>query len=166
MDTEFYGVAISLVSTIIGTVVGWILNNVQENNKNKAHLCYTLSIMTKAEIIKEGYYRENCVSGYCIKLFNLGNKPIFLDKIILKHKRKVILNYCVSECAILFPYNIYTCVLYDEEFEQIDLYCKKNKITKCKAILFDISGRKSKGKLDLFWANSFDEKNRTRSLFR
>ncbi|MHB8131306.1 MAG: hypothetical protein ACYDEX_20185 [Mobilitalea sp.] len=127
------------------------LNCIQESRNNRIKLCFSLRANgLEDELIKEELRTKYSESGYCMQIYNIGQIPFLFEHISLQYKKTTIID-CINteEQNAILPYKSYFYRLSMQEYDSILYHCKKEKLKECEVVAYDISGKKSKGSLDL-----------------
>lgn len=151
MNKEIVMAIIGVGGTLLGTVLGWALNCLQDSRSKKLKLCLSLQPGNlDSELMDEDLRTKTSESGYCMQIYNIGQMPFFFEQISLQYKKITIID-CINieEQNVILPFKSYIYQLNMQEYNSILYHCKNSKLKECKVIAYDISGKKAKSKLDL-----------------
>ncbi len=151
MTDEEATAIIGVAGTLLGTILGWILNCVYESRKSKFRLCVVLQASKDMDDTPRELKTKYSNSGYCLHCYNIGQSPFFIDNMTLFHKGTTIIDGIqASGNEAILPYNFCEYELTVQEYDNLLYHCQNLKIKKCDVVAYDISGKKCKAKLDLF----------------
>jgi hypothetical protein len=151
MDKEIILTIVGVLGTLFGTVLGWILNYLQDSRNKKIRLCFSLQPSNmEEELIDKEIRTKTSESGYCIQIYNISQIPFLFEQISLRYKKSIITDcFNTDEQKAIMPYKGCYYQLSEQDYDAILHHCKKNNLKECKVIAYDVSGKKGKGKLDL-----------------
>jgi hypothetical protein len=151
MDKEIIIAIIGGAGALLIAILGWALTHIQEKKRQGIKLCYALQpSRMEDDLIDKEFRTKTSESGYGIQIYNIGNVPFLFEQISLRYK-KTIINDCFNaeEQKTIMPYESYVYQLSEQDYDAILYHCKKSDLKDCDVIACDVSGKKSKGKLDL-----------------
>ena len=151
MDKEVILTLIGVLGTLFGTVLGFILNYLQDSRNKKIKLCFSLQPSNmEEELIDKELRTKTSESGYCIQIYNIGQIPFLFEQISLRYKKSIITDcFNTDEQKAIMPYQGCYYKLSEQDYDAILHHCKKSNLKECKVIAYDVSGKKGKGKLEL-----------------
>lgn len=143
---------ISVLGTLLGTILGWSLNCLYENNVRKVKLCYSLQpVANQDELVEYELRTKYSESDYCIEIYNVGNTPYLLERFSLVYKKSIIVDcFIVEDNKAIMPYESYTYHLNQQEYDSLLYHCNKSDIKECKVFAYDVGGKRCVGEIDLF----------------
>lgn len=151
MNSEMVNIIANIGYTLVGTILGWVLNVLYENKVKKVKLCYSLQQLANVEDnVNLELRTKYSDSDYCIEIYNVGSTPIVLEQISLRYEKKVIVDCIITdENKTIQPYDHYTYTLNMQEYDAILWHCKNANLKRCKVSAYDVSGKRIKGSIDL-----------------
>jgi hypothetical protein len=150
IDSGLIMAIIGVIGTLLGTILGWALNCIQERRNNRIKLCFSLRASgLEDELIKEELRTKYSESGYCMQIYNIGQIPFLFDIFLCSIKKQHILIALIQRNKMQY-YHIRAIFIDSVCRSMIQFcHCKKEKLKECEVVAYDISGKKSKGRLDL-----------------
>lgn len=108
-------------------------------------------VANQDELIERELRIKYSESDYCIEIYNVGNTPYLLERFSLIYKSCIIVDCIIAENnKVIMPYESYTYHLNEQEYDSLLYHCRKSDIKECKVFAYDVGGKKSVGKMDLF----------------
>lgn len=118
------------------------------NEKQSAKLSFSLT--TNGNQLEDGVYpTKTSPSGYSIKVYNIGEKPFYLETFSLEYAEKTIVDCVLSEETAIAPYENYEYELGWQEYDAILYHCKEAGLEKCDVVAYEVGGRTVSGEIDL-----------------
>lgn len=149
----------TLLGTILGSILTWLLT------RPRVKLAFSIQQQSDSDDSTPHNMRtKTSDSGYCIYCYNNGDKPFMLDNVCLYHKCSVVTELCISAITIK-PYDQYIYTINEQEYDNIRFHCEEENLKECDVYAYDVSGKKHKAKIDLFWpkmqadAENFENEN-------
>lgn len=143
-------IIISVISTILGSVLGWFLNCVYEKKIKKVKLSYSLQQSADINDTDHELRTKYSPSDYEIQIYNVSDTPYILNQISLRYGKHTITDCIITEeNKTIMPYTNYTYRLNEQEYDAIKWHCKKANLKECKVVAYDVNGKKCIGTLDL-----------------
>jgi len=116
------------------------------NKKKSVKLSF--SLMANGERLEDGVYpTKTSPSGYSIKVFNIGEKPFYLETFRLEYAEKTIVDCVLSEETAIAPYENYEYELGWQEYDAILYHCKEADLEKCDVVAYEVGGSTITGDL-------------------
>lgn len=149
MDNTVITTIISVIGALAGAIIGSELTHYFDKQDKKIKLCFSIQPSDEGNETEPEYRTKTSYSDYCIVIYNIGQTPVVLERISLRHK-KIITDCIIPNVITLMPYKSYTYQLTEQEYNAILFYCKHFQIKKCRVIAYDVGERSYRSELDLF----------------
>lgn len=118
------------------------------NGKQSAKLSFSLT--TNGNQLEDGVYpTKTSPSGYSIKVYNVGEKPFYLETFRLEYAEKTIVDCVLPEETAIAPYENYEYELGWQEYDAILYHCKEAALEKCDVVAYEVGGNTISGEIDL-----------------
>lgn len=152
MSDSFISVIIGGLFTILGVIIGWILNEVSTERRLKPKLCFKLNATPDCDLVEEGLRTKTSSSEYSIEIFNVGQTPVVLESFGLYLKKCILIQcFLCNENMTILPYRNCTYVLTQQDAEALVWHCKKEGFKRCRIIASFMDGEKCHADIDLSW---------------
>lgn len=152
MSDSVISVIIGGLFTILGVIIGWILNEVSTERRLKPKLCFRLNTTPDSDLVEEGLRTKTSASEYSIEIFNAGQTPVVLESFGLYWKKRILIQcFLCNENMTILPYQNSTYVLTQQDAEALVWHCKKEGFKRCRIIADFMDGEKCQADIDLSW---------------
>lgn len=150
MDNGIITAIIGVAGTLLGTILGWMLNCLYERKKSKLQLCFSLQPSNDIDDTPQENKTKYSSSGYCIYCYNIGQTPFLYDNMTLYYKKHTIAD-CpqTHDAEVILPYKFYVYELNVQEYRSLLYYCSEYNIKKCRIVAYDVGGQKCKAQIEL-----------------
>ncbi len=120
--------------------------------------CVLNESQNKDELTPKELRNKYSDSGYVIEIYNMGLTPVFIDSFGIYYKKYILADGLYVN-KILKPYKKVLYELDEQTFDSIEYHRKKSNIKKCDVVIYDVTGKQIKTKLDIEWLKfkSLDE---------
>lgn len=152
LDSELFAILGGGLFTILGVIVGWLLNEFSVERRSKPKLCFKLDSTPDEELVKKELRTKTSLSEYGIEIYNLGTSPFILASFQLLYKNKLLVDchFC-EQSKVILPYHSELYTLMEQETNALERHCKELNFKQCKAIAYSVDGQHLSTRLDVSW---------------
>ena len=137
-----------LVATLVGVIVGWILNEITMFFRERPKLTFQMVSTPETELIDKEYRTKTSLSEHWIEIYNTGKNPFILESFELCYKNKLLVDcHIVENAKVLMPSESFTYTLMEQEADSLQYHCNQEKFETCDVTAYSVDGKKIKTKL-------------------
>lgn len=147
--TTLSAIAGTIVASIIGVIVGWLLNRRSHKKDEQPKLCFKMaSVIEDDDLEPPNLKTKTSPSEFEIEIYNTGKNPVILEMFNISYKGKRIVD-CFMDYnnQTIFPYQSVRYRLSMQDEQAITRCCKDYHFEQCEIAAETISGEKIKSTL-------------------
>ena len=149
-----------VIGPVSGAALALIVNRLFEIKNKKPKLVF--GIRYTHDVYPDSDGTKIDPSGFELYCVNIGQIPIFIEKILFysKNYKKNFYSQVFperkKELSAVMPFTPAVFSINNQEYDNICHFCKEKNKYKCKVVAYGIDNKKSKGEVDLWWIKDQD----------
>lgn len=136
--------------TLLGVIIGWGLNELSAVLRSKPKLSFQMVGTPDSEFVERELRTKTSSSKYGIEIFNVGQMPFVIKSFALYDNNRLLVDcYIDEQSRVILPYHNIVYTLMEQEADSLLYHCKKSHFDTCKVIAYNLSGKCTKGQLEV-----------------